>query len=75
MRSNALFETESVPADKEKQDSRRSGGRGVCVCVCVCVCVRACVCVCVCACVCVSVCSTMEKVRLRTLTQIPERAT
>ena len=72
MRSNALFETESVPADKEKQDSRRSGGRGVCVCVCVCV--RACVCVCVCACVCVSVCSTMEKVRLRTLTQIPERA-
>ena len=66
MRSNALFETESVPADKEKQDSRRSGGRGVCVCVCVCVCVR--------ACVCVSVCSTMEKVRLRTLTQIPERA-
>ena len=72
MRSNALFETESVPADKEKQDSRRSGGKGVCVCVCVCV--RACVCVCVCACVCVSVCSTMEKVRLRTLTQIPERA-
>ena len=72
MRSKALFETESVPADKEKQDSRRSGGRGVCVCVCVCV--RACVCVCVCACVCVSVCSTMEKVRLRTLTQIPERA-
>ena len=64
MRSNALFETESVPADKEKQDSRRSGGRGVCVCVCVCV--R--------ACVCVSVYSTMEKVRLRTLTQIPERA-
>ena len=66
MWSNALFETESVPADKEKQDSRRSGGRGVCVCVCVCVCVR--------ACVCVSMCSTMEKVRLRTLTQIPERA-
>ena len=53
MRSNALFETESVPADKEKQDSRRSGGRGVCVCVCVCVCVRVCVCACVRVCECV----------------------
>ena len=31
IRSNALFETESVPAHREKQDSRRSGGRGVCV--------------------------------------------
>ena len=51
MRSNALFETESVPADKEKQDSRRSGGRGVCVCVCVCVCACVCVCVRVCECV------------------------
>ena len=31
IQKNALFETESVPAHREKQDSRRSGGRGVCV--------------------------------------------